>query len=203
MLKKRCVDLKAWLFVVSVSTHLSDVPHLILKVTDRPLTCHHLLLFVWAHPLHNAIHFGPMMLQRGLWRPIGHFTEVLRETGSPPSGQVSAHTLHRGWHMLSLCLYLCACLHTCTLVGASHVHEYKCLHIYSQSGISSTSAAEHWKQEPGNNCLKKKKSTGCTEGVTFLQPSKWAAVSVYCTSADGQPVQRDAQQRCAALKAIL
>ena len=67
--------------VVLVSTHLLDVLHLIVKVSDRPLSCHHLLLSVRARPLHHAVHFGPMMLRRGLWHPIGRVSRVLRETG--------------------------------------------------------------------------------------------------------------------------
>ncbi len=80
-LKQECVDLKARLLAVLISTHLPDVLHLILKVIGRPLARHHLLLSVRVRPLHNAVHFGPMMLRRGLWHPIGHVSEVLRETG--------------------------------------------------------------------------------------------------------------------------
>ena len=86
LLKQWCVQLKAWLLGVLVSTHLPDVPHLIVKVTDCPLSCHHLLLSARARSLHYTIHFGPMMLQCGRWHPIGHVTEVLRETGSHRSG---------------------------------------------------------------------------------------------------------------------
>lgn len=71
--------------------HLSDVFHLILKVTGSPLPCHHLLLSVRAHPLHDAVDFGPAMLQRGVRHPIGHVPEVLRE--DKPSAQVSANSL--------------------------------------------------------------------------------------------------------------
>lgn len=76
-----------------------------------------------------------------------------------PTGQVSVHRLHWGWLILSLCLCVCvfvrllACTHPHLLVR--HVYGCKCLHIYTWSGISSTSAAEHWKQEAGNRCLKK------------------------------------------------
>lgn len=87
-----CVGLKAGLLLASGSTHLSDVFHLILKVIDCPLTCHHLLLPVRAHPVHDAVHFGAMMLQRGPRRPIGHVPEVLRE--EDPTGQVSVNSLH-------------------------------------------------------------------------------------------------------------
>lgn len=102
---------------VLVPTHLFDVFHLILKVIDCPLTRHYLLLSVRAHPLHNAIHFGPMMLQWGLWHPIGHVSEVLRETGSHWSGFCGQ--LHRGCLILSfltfcLCDYVLASVHTCT-----------------------------------------------------------------------------------------
>lgn len=73
------------------AAHLSDVFHLILKVTGRPLPCHHLLLSVRAHPLHDAVDFGAAMLQRGVRHPIGHVPEVLRE--DKPSAQVSANSL--------------------------------------------------------------------------------------------------------------
>lgn len=73
--------------------HLSDVFHLVLKVAGRPLPRHHLLLSVSAHPLHDAVHFGPAMLQRGVRHPIGHVPEVLRE--DKPSGQVSVNSLGR------------------------------------------------------------------------------------------------------------
>lgn len=87
-----------WRLALVVSTHLPDVPHFILKVTVGPLSCHHLLLSVRARPLHHAVHFGPMMLQRGLWHPIGHVSGVLRETGSHRSGFCS-HPL-TDWHLL-------------------------------------------------------------------------------------------------------
>lgn len=67
-----------------------------------------------------------------------------------------------------------------------HVYECKCLHIYTLSGISSASAAEHWKQSAGNRCLKE--GAGCTDGVMFLQPitQAAAAVSVHCASASAK-----------------
>lgn len=77
------------------------------------------------------------------------------------TGQVSVATLHRGWLLLSLCLCICVLtyVHTCTLSSASHVCVFvcgcTCLHMYTCSGISSTTAAEHWKQEAGNKWLKK------------------------------------------------
>lgn len=77
---------KARLFAAFVSAHLSDVPHLILKVTDRPLTGHHLPLSLRAGLLHSAGHFGLRVLQRCLWDPIGHVCVGLRGARIHSSG---------------------------------------------------------------------------------------------------------------------
>lgn len=130
----------------AASTHLSDVPHLILKVTDRPLTGDHLLLSFRAGPLHTAGHFGPMVLQRCLRDPIGHVSVGLREARFKHS---SGFSKQPGLITPSLhfCIYAPPCVHTC--------HGCKCLHICTWSGISSSSAAEHRKEEAGNKRLKK------------------------------------------------
>lgn len=112
--KQRCVDLKARL-LVSVPTHLFDVSHLILKVIDRPLTRHHLLLSVWARPLHNGVHFGPMLLHRGLWRPIGHVSELLRATRSHRSGFCSHPPLRLTYNCHCVCVSVC-------LIVSTHAH---------------------------------------------------------------------------------
>lgn len=108
-----------WLFFSHfvVSTHLPDVLHLIVKVIDRPLSRHHFLLSVRARPLHYAVHFGPMMLQRGLWHPIGHVSEVLRETGSHRSGFCSHPPTEAD--LVIVFVYLCA-----SLCARSHLQLY-------------------------------------------------------------------------------
>ena len=206
--KQRCVDLKARL-LVSVPTHLFDVSHLILKVIDRPLTRHHLLLSVRARPLHNAVHFGPMLLQRGLWRPIGHVSELLRETRSHRSGFCSHPPLRLTYNRHCVCVF--ACLIVCThahlevhhMCSGFSVCGCKCLHMYTWSGISSTAAAEHWKQEAGNARLKKKKKVqGVLKVSHFCNPVHEPLLPVLpiVPRADGRPVKRGArQQRGAAL----
>lgn len=111
---QRCVhlkDLASWL--CEVSTHLPDVPHLIMEVIDRPPSCHHLLLSVRARPPHYSVHFGPMMLQRGFWHPIGHVSEVLRETGSHRSGFCShpPTEAHKGCHCICVLMCMLVCRH--------------------------------------------------------------------------------------------
>lgn len=61
--------------------YLSDVPHLVPQLIDRPLSCHHFLLLVGARALHQTIHSGPMLLS-GLFpaNAIGH--RVLGEQDS-------------------------------------------------------------------------------------------------------------------------
>lgn len=191
-----CIDLKAWWFVVSVSTHLSDVPHLILKVTDRPLTCHHLLLFVWAHPLHDAIHPGPMMLQRGLWRPIGHFTEVLRETGSPP-----VRFLHTASTEADICCHrVCICALACTHahLGLHHMcmNANACIFTLDQV-FPALVLLSTGNRSLGTIVLKKKKeyrvyrrchvsATQYRSGCRFcrLHLCRWAASAKRCTPAE-------------------
>lgn len=111
--------LKAWLLASSVSTHLSDVPHLILKVTDRPLPGHHLLLSFRARPL--AGHFGPMVLQRCIWDPIGHVSVGLREATFHRSGQVSPDSLADSClYCISVFLHFCA--HTSWMRPPAYLH---------------------------------------------------------------------------------
>lgn len=128
-----------------------------MKVIDRPLSRHHFLLSVWACPPHYSVHFGPMMLQRGLWHPIGHVSEVLRETGSHRSGFCSHPPTEADLVIVFvfLCASLCARSHcSCTWLCV-FVCECTSLHMCTWSGISSVTAAEHWKQKVGNWWLKK------------------------------------------------
>lgn len=97
----------AWLFAACASTHLSDVPHLILKVTDRPLTGHHLRLSFRADAL--AGHFGPVVLQRCVWDPIGHVSVLLREARFHRSGFPTQ--LGRFTSLLYFCIYALLCTH--------------------------------------------------------------------------------------------
>lgn len=123
--------------LVFVSTHLPDVPHLILKVIDRPFPCHHLLLSVRDLPLHHTVHFGPMVLWRGLWHPIGRVFVELRETGSQRSGFCTGSC----WGCPCSCVFVKACM-----FKHEHLHPFTCgcacLHMCTWSGISSTAAAE-------------------------------------------------------------
>lgn len=48
------------------------------------------------------------------------------------------------------------------------VHGCTYLHMYTRSGISSTSAAEHWKQEVGNERLEK--AQGVLKVSCFCNP---------------------------------
>ncbi|TNN87496.1 hypothetical protein EYF80_002213 [Liparis tanakae] len=80
-------------------------------VIDRPLSRHHLLLSVGTRPLHHAVHFGPMILLRAFWRPIGHVSEVLRETES-----------HR-----SLCSFFLLCSSRSISSSASSICLFKAL----------------------------------------------------------------------------
>lgn len=110
-------------------------------------------------------------------------------------GQVSVACLLWGSLSLSLCLCICMrCVCTCThaLAGKSSksvcvcMHPCTCLYVCTCLGICST-AAEHSKQEVGNQQLKK--SAGCIEGVKFLQPSTWAAADfclLYLSQLDSQ-----------------
>lgn len=168
-----------------VSTHLPDVPHLIMKVIDRPLSCHHLLPSVRARPLHYSVHFGPMMLQRGFWHPIGHVSEVLRETGSHRSGFCSHPQTEapRGCHCICvlMCMLVCADMHTCRWITCLCVDAHACI-LY----VHSIRYFQHcccWALETGGWERGARKSAGCIQGVVFLQPSTWAAaVSAYCIS---------------------
>lgn len=63
---------------LTLFAHLSDVPHLILKVTDRPLTGRPLPLSLRDTLLDSAGHFGLRVLQRCLCDPIGGVSVGLR-----------------------------------------------------------------------------------------------------------------------------
>lgn len=107
---------KARLFAAFVSAHLSDVPHLILKVTDRPLTGHHLPLSLRDALLDIAGHFGLRVLQRCLWDPIGHVSVGLggwggereRESRVQVSADVPADS---HLYCISVFVHLLACTH--------------------------------------------------------------------------------------------
>lgn len=118
-------DPKAWLLAVLLSTHLLDILHLILKVTDCPLASHHLLLPVRACPLHYTVHFGPMLLRRGLWHPIGHVSVVLRETRLHRSGFCS-HPPPRLTCMVIVFVCLCVHMHTCRCIVCLDAHAHMC-----------------------------------------------------------------------------
>lgn len=114
---------EAQLFVVLISTHLLDVLHLIIKVTDCPLARHHLLLSIRGCPLHYTVHFRPMMLQRVLWHPIGHVSEVLRETGSHRSGFCSHPLAEADLYCLCVCAFVCRLqVHCMCFLANSHAY---------------------------------------------------------------------------------
>lgn len=67
------------------------------------------------------------MLQRGLWHPIGHVSEVLRETGLCRSGFSSYLPLRQAYAgMVSLCLCAHLQMHCMSLHVHVHAHAYIC-----------------------------------------------------------------------------
>lgn len=78
------------------------------------------------------------------------------------TGQVSVATLQlRLTKAVTVFVYLCACscadMHTCRWITRLCVYAHACVK-YTWSGISSTTAAEHWKQEVGREGLEKVQS---------------------------------------------
>lgn len=115
-----------------------------------------------------------------------------------PTGQVSINSPHWDWLIISLCLHIYARAWM-LMHNRGFVYGCKCLHIYIWSGISSTSAAEHWKQEAGNKCLKKVQ--GVLKVSCFCNPVHQLLpfLSIVCL----QPMKTSShQQRSVAIKAI-